>query len=491
MFLLPLALSFPLLAGWLLLVRQSLRRRDAWARVARRADALRRARLLASAPERRGDLAAGPAVVRGVLRAPKPRSWRIIVSMERAGKHGSPLSRKPTAPSGAELDEELVLELDRAGDRDDAAAVAIRIAAPLRVVVGSRQRFGKEVFRTVFCGDRLIARGVLESNDRGGDYRTSAEQTWTLRPLGDAVLLATEADVADELRTTALDASAACVLWGGPRWARYAMAMATLVVLGLYARGVWHDVRASQCARAPRCASEGLCGARWTASMAEIGFSCAATEDRHCADSAACSQDNRCAAGASGVCQPLDCSRRCQSSGDCVPRGNLCVASSDEDCAKSWQCQQRGLCTERGGRCTLTVDERKDCSNNITCRSHGHCSSTPKGCLAATRADCEGSEGCRARGRCSPDGVGLCRAQRDQDCARSDVCRRLGFCTAVDGGCALSAYDTCGASTECDYRAKCTKRGNQCLPTRNEHCELSLLCATDERCRLVGEECVK
>jgi hypothetical protein len=467
-FVLPIVLTAALVVAWGLLARRALRRWERWSRAVQRADGLRRHRLSARDPAL--ELEPGDAVLRGVLRAPSARTVR---SREKGGKRGSPLARRRALTSGGGQ-AELWLELDAH------AWSRVELVGPLRVIVGSRQELGREIRRTLFTGDRVIARGRLESAEHAGDYRTSTRRLWTLRPQGEAVLLAVDGPA-----KSSLSASAVCALWAGRRWLTLASVLAVLVI-GSWVRSAHNWVRAAECADGPACASEGLCGVQ----SSGIGFACAATDDAQCAGAAVCRDQNRCAAR-DGACQPRDCSQKCSMFGLCVARGTVCIASSDADCASSWSCRQRGLCTARKGRCVLTVNREKDCSNHITCRSHGHCSSTPKGCLAATHADCKQSEDCRERGRCSADGFGLCRGLRDDDCKGSQVCSRFGFCTAIEGGCALSRDDTCGAFTECDYRAKCTKRGNKCVPTRDEHCALSLLCTVDRRCRLEAGECVR
>lgn len=375
--------------------------------------------------------------------------------------------------------EGLLLELE------DGTRVAL--APPLRVVVGSEQTFTSLALRWLRTGDAALARGVLQSDHRAEGYRSSADEAWTLVASSDVVELATvESSGGDAGPDATLGLSAACALWGAPRWGLYGMLAATVGVAALGGVGLLERSREQRCGAAAECASAGLCGAVWRGGA----LVCGASQDAHCAASAVCPQENRCRA-VDGECRPSDCTASCAANGRCAPAGTTCVATSDQDCERSAACRERGLCTERHGRCTLTADGKADCSRSAACKSHGHCTSTPRGCLAVTHSDCAGSDDCAVRGRCAPDGQGLCRALADANCKDSEVCRRFGFCTAVAGGCALDRQDTCGALTECDYRGKCAKRGDSCVPTRDEHCALSLACVTHEQCRVEGQACVK
>ncbi|MBE7482332.1 MAG: hypothetical protein HS104_20420 [Polyangiaceae bacterium] len=476
-----LALAAPLLLAWAVLSRRSVRRRRVWRRLVRRADALRRRRLLAGVPLRGSgaELDVGPAVLRGVLISREQRFRGWVLTGEGRLRRASPLAGHPVAASMGELREDLLLELE------DGTRVAL--APPLRTVVGSEQTFTSLALRWLYTGDAVLARGVLQAEHRAKDYRSSAEQAWTLVASSDVVELATvEPSGAEEGLDATLGLSAACALWGAPRWVLYGMLVATAGVALLGGVGLLERSREQRCAAAVECASAGLCGAVWRGGV----LVCGAGEDAHCAASAVCREENRCRAR-DGECQPSDCTASCAASGQCAPAGTTCLATSDRDCQQSAACRERGLCTERHGRCTLTADGKRDCSRDVACKSHGHCTSTPRGCLAVTHSDCAGSADCAVRGRCAPDGQGLCRAFADAHCKDSEVCRRFGFCTAVAGGCALDRQDTCGAFTECDYRGKCAKRGDSCVPTRDEHCALSLACVTHEQCRVEGQECVK
>ena len=485
---LALALTLLLLLAWALLVRRAWRRRREWRRLVRRADALRRRRLLAGVPLRGSgaELEAGPAVLRGVLRRRERSHDGWVLSGERRQRRASPLAGRPLAPSMGELREDLLLELE------DGTSVAL--VPPVRAVVGSEQTFTNIALRWLYTGDAALARGVLQSEHRVEDYRSLAEEAWTLAPLGDgdAVELATlelatlEPPGMEAGPDATLRLSAACALWGAPRWVLYGMLVATACVALLDAAWLLERSREQRCAASAECASVGWCGAVWRGGV----LVCGASQDAHCAASAVCREQNRCRAS-DGDCQPSDCRASCAANGRCAPAGTTCVATSDQDCEQSAACRERGLCTQRHGGCTLTADGKSDCSRYVTCKSHGHCTSTPLGCLAVTHADCAGSDDCAVRGRCAPDGQGLCRALADANCKDSEVCRRFGFCTAVEGGCALDRQDTCGAFTECDYRGKCAKRGDQCVPARDEHCELALSCAIYEQCRVQAQECVK
>lgn len=502
------SLTLAVAVAWAMLTWRAVLRRRRWRGLVRWGDALRRGRLLARAPllGLGAEREAGPVVLRGVLRQRGPGVGGWVMSGEGRTRRGTPLAGRPIGASGSELRREHGLELE------DGTVVAL--APPLRVVVGSKQQFGTITLRWLYGGDRVLALGVLRGEDRTRDYRTGAEQGWTLEPLGDAVLLASEsaASAAEPARATSsgelaasrdttargskgdtaagpdasLGLSAACVGWGSPRWAVVALLAATL------GTALWHAASRAQRSREQRCAAElaceqaGLCGAVWSGGVVV----CGATHDAHCEAAAVCREQNRCRA-VDGVCAPLDCKRPCETNGACVPQGTTCVAVSEEDCGRSWNCEHSGLCTLRGGRCVLTADGRRDCSSSPACSYGGHCTSTPKGCLAVSRQDCERSKVCEERGRCSPDAVGICRALSDADCKGSRLCREWGFCTAVEGGCALSHDDTCGASTECDYRGKCEKVGKDCVPTRKEHCESALICVTHEQCRVADQQCVK
>jgi hypothetical protein len=50
---------------------------------------------------------------------------------------------------------------------------------------------------------------------------------------------------------------------------------------------------------------------------------------------------------------PEDCEKSydCRNNGRCTPQGNKCMVMNDGDCRRSAQCKQGRKCKERGGRC--------------------------------------------------------------------------------------------------------------------------------------------
>jgi hypothetical protein len=203
---LTLTLTAGVLIGWALVVRRVARRCRVWRRLVRRADSLRRRRLLTRAPLRSkgAGLEAGPVVLQGVLRRRDGNpAW--VLSGEDRLRRASPLVGRPLAPSGSELGEDLMVDLED--------GVTVALAPPLRVMVGSEQKFASIALRFLHTGHPALAHGLLRAKERTRDYRTVATQDWTLGPLGDATQPAAAEEPAEKAGTDAtLALAGACAL---------------------------------------------------------------------------------------------------------------------------------------------------------------------------------------------------------------------------------------------------------------------------------------
>ena len=100
------------------------------------------------------------------------------------------------------------------------------------------------------------------------------------------------------------------------------------------------------------------------------------------------------------------CSGYCANTGKCALKGEYCIATKDEDCAKSDRCKRYGECSLVDGECKLAKDE--DCAKSDPCKEDGNCSLVD----------------------------GRCRPTKDEHCAKSEGCKKGPRCSLVDGWCA-------------------------------------------------------
>ena len=208
---------------------------------------------------------------------------------------------------------------------------------------------------------------------------------------------------------------------------------------------------AQQCAQ--RCLESGHCEVR--------DGDCVATTRAHCELTESCVQFGYCSPH-EGRCKARsdeDCasSRECGHEGCChiemvsgsrsateayllagisdghpqqdVPHYGVCVASSDDDCARSVQCALEGRCAARLGRCVVS-----HCAYLEACGLEGQCAGVKGQCEVGSDEDCRFSEACMSDGRCMAQG-GRCVALSRWGCLVSEGCREFGRCVAVAGRC--------------------------------------------------------
>lgn len=102
-----------------------------------------------------------------------------------------------------------------------------------------------------------------------------------------------------------------------------------------------------------------------------------------------------------------DClTRGCPQAEPCTKQGlcsdgesrGLCIAGSDEDCAKAETCTDDGRCKAEGGACVAADD--KHCKASTNCRKIGNCTAKKGSCVAGSDDDCQQAEACIGAGRC-------------------------------------------------------------------------------------------
>lgn len=136
-------------------------------------------------------------------------------------------------------------------------------------------------------------------------------------------------------------------------------------------------------------------------------------------------------------CRPLagSCATSCRETQACGFYGRCsdgpketCVVGSDADCTSSWHCQRLGFCSLHDGSCALRSDA--DCARTRGCKARGWCALDGGSCSIGS--PCDASAGCTLLGRCSPDSYKYrCEVKTDDDCRKSEVCAKYGWCSAL------------------------------------------------------------
>ena len=86
-------------------------------------------------------------------------------------------------------------------------------------------------------------------------------------------------------------------------------------------------------------------------------------------------------------------------------------------------------------------------------------------------------------------------ATSEQECASSEVCKRGGYCTLINGACDAKPKDlsdeTCAQSKECKAYGACKYSDDGCYtPAKSDkECVENDLCKFDARCSLVDGVC--
>ena len=198
-----------------------------------------------------------------------------------------------------------------------------------------------------------------------------------------------------------------------------------------------------------------------------------------------CNQPNKsepvASATASASAAPPSCVAHCKMGGLCVysAEHERCVATSDEDCAKSDSCRTSGLCVMEKTVCIGT--SKKHCEQSERCKREGLCSFTKPGLYpcGARGDDCKGTELCSRKGKCSVVS-GKCAVKDDSDCSDTEACKLHGQCSAKPGWqgnetvytCAAVSDEDCAKSEDCTERGLCHAEHGGCMhddAPRKEH----------------------
>jgi hypothetical protein len=173
------------------------------------------------------------------------------------------------------------------------------------------------------------------------------------------------------------------------------------------------------------------------------------------------------------------------------------VASADRRCRAT--CKLGGLCAydDKSGACRARSDD--DCKRSDSCVSSGLCHFEAGRCGGTSDADCRGSEQCAAAGRCSFTGKGNapCEAREPEDCHASTACVRKGACTPVDGRCRVTGKADCERSDGCRLHGHCSPKeltgGGQkrslCVAASNDDCAKSQVCKESGMCTAAADAC--
>ena len=70
-------------------------------------------------------------------------------------------------------------------------------------------------------------------------------------------------------------------------------------------------------------------------------------------------------------------------------------------------------------------------------------------------------EVCAGHGLCPIDGG--CRAETKGDCAETELCRGMGYCSVSDGKCVVASDQDCRLATICLRYEQCSAKGGRCV----------------------------
>lgn len=231
------------------------------------------------------------------------------------------------------------------------------------------------------------------------------------------------------------------------------------------------------------------CAAEADAPWCEPGLPCAAASEAHCAHGLEARLHGRAA-----LAPPP--------ARTCVARDDATCAAASITCALWGQCHapppdhtptacpaqaDRDFAASRDPRCTAgtcVARDDDDCRAARVCHLEGRCAARDGICVATVEG-CARSELCRELGWCTPSGP-HCRAGGPADCAAAAICRDFGKCDFARGQC-----DACSRSAACRAEGLCHHRAGRCAATIVSHCQGSLACRRDGRCRVLDGACVR
>lgn len=191
-------------------------------------------------------------------------------------------------------------------------------------------------------------------------------------------------------------------------------------------------------------------------------------------------------AGACADDPPVACDSTKQDSGG--------PAESDEDtaadpCADSLLCVGQGLC-ELAPRGYCSAGSDFHCLRSDLCKYAGYCTLVDGDCAVTATTDCTHTLGCLNQGFCVEDG-GECRAGSASDCSNSLMCVRDGYCGYHAGRCVLQLDSSfaCSASSDCKFLGNCSLVNGMCLPDSDADCQQSADCVDSGLCTVVDHVC--
>jgi hypothetical protein len=135
-------------------------------------------------------------------------------------------------------------------------------------------------------------------------------------------------------------------------------------------------------------------------------------------------------------------------------------------CERDAECPGELLCFN--SRCTDHAAATTACRVRVSCKNVGACTASQKAksnghssCVAEADQDCRRSELCRKIGRCTPK-EGLCVALSNEHCRKSEMCAAMGLCTARDGVCLAASDRDCRGSKSCKQWKQCMAWHGEC-----------------------------
>ncbi len=137
-----------------------------------------------------------------------------------------------------------------------------------------------------------------------------------------------------------------------------------------------------------------------------------------------------------------------------------------------------------------------DCADGLLCFDSS-CQTQELGNLRCRQG--ERADSCGSLGLCTATEGGKCIAGSNEDCLRSGMCDKLGFCAAIDGRCVISAEKDADCQHKhgalqhdhCAFAGLCSARGGECVAATDEDCQRAVVCRQDGSCTARGGKCTR
>ncbi|MBW2454611.1 MAG: hypothetical protein JRI68_08875 [Deltaproteobacteria bacterium] len=137
-----------------------------------------------------------------------------------------------------------------------------------------------------------------------------------------------------------------------------------------------------------------------------------------------------------------------------------------------------------------------DCAEGQVCFD-STCLTQPAGTLRCRQGD--RADSCSSLGLCTASKEGNCIAGSNDDCLRSGMCDKLGFCAAIGGHCAISAQQDADCQRKhgalqhnhCAFAGLCTAKGGECVAATDEDCKRAVVCTQDGSCTARSGKCTR